>query len=258
MNNGIQAPEIKPKLIEISKLTHRFPEGNTALDGISLEIEHGSFTVICGENGSGKTVLMKHLNGLLTPTEGAVLINGIDVKKDSSNARKTIGFVFQSSDTQIVAQTVYDDIAFGPENLGFSKEQIIESVDSAAEAMDIKDILQKSPHRLSGGEKKRTAIAGILAMGPEMIVLDEPFAGLDYSGVKTLIKKLIEIHNSGTAIIVITHDLEKILAHASRMIILDHGRIAADGPPQDLLEKASECGLRIPPNRKIEEMSWLK
>ena len=200
---------------------------------------------------------MKHLNGILEPTTGEVLVNGVSVKKDAWNARRKIGFVFQNSDTQIVAQTVRDDIAFGPENLGLNDDDIAARVSEAAEAMELSELLEHSPHRLSGGEKKKTAIAGIIAMKPEMIVFDEPFAGLDYRGVRMVLKKMLEINGSGTAVIVITHDLEKVLAHAERFIILSRGTVMGDGEPDALLETAAACGMRIPAGIPASKMSWL-
>jgi biotin transport system ATP-binding protein len=244
-------------IIEIRNLSHRFPDGTDAVKDINLLIKRNTFTVIGGKNGSGKTVLMKHLNGILQPTSGEILVDGISVKKNSWNARTKIGFVFQNSDTQIVAQTVKDDIAFGPENLGLDKDQIDRRVHIAAGALDISGILEHSPHRLSGGEKKKTAIAGVIAMEPELIIFDEPFAGLDYSGVKMLLQKILDLRKKGTAVIVITHDLEKVLAHADRFVVMAAGRIIDDGLPSELLKTAAENGLRIPAGKSIESMSWL-
>ena len=207
-------------LIEIQNLSHRFPDGTTALNGINLKISKGSFTVIGGENGSGKTVLMKHLNGILSPTEGRILVGGIDVAQNSWNARKTIGFVFQNADTQIIAQTVRDDIAFGPENIGLKGAALDNRVKQSAEALNITDLLDHSPHRLSGGEKKKAAIAGIIAMAPDAVVFDEPFAGLDYRGVRVLLEIIINLHTCGTTIILITHDLEKVLAHSDNLAVM--------------------------------------
>jgi biotin transport system ATP-binding protein len=250
-------PDIVP-LVEIKNLEHRFPNGRLALEAVHLRIYPDSFTVIAGENGSGKTVLMKHLNGLLKPTGGEVLINGRSSSGDPHYARNKVGMVFQNSDTQIVAQTVREDIAFGPENLGLPPEVIRLRVESAASAMEIEHILEQSPHRLSGGEKKKLAIAGIMAMEPDLIVLDEPFAGLDFRGVKMLLSKLLDLRSGGTSLIVITHDLEKLLAHADRLIIMAAGRITGDGKPQELLSAAAEYGIRIPPRSALKEMTWLE
>ena len=201
---------------------------------------------------------MKHFNGLLRPTEGKVLIEGTDAAEDPTYARRRIGVVFQNSETQIVAQTVEDDIAFGPENLGFPPDRVTAATEAAAEALGISHILNHSPHRLSGGEKKKTTIAGVLAMNPELIVFDEPFAGLDYSGVCSLLKKILEVRESRTSVIVITHDLEKILAHADRLIVMFRGVIKGDGPPEKIIDTAAEYGMRVPSEGRIERMSWLR
>ncbi|MDC7227324.1 MAG: ABC transporter ATP-binding protein [Spirochaetales bacterium] len=243
-------------LIRISGLSHRFPDGRLALNSINLDIEADSFTVICGENGSGKTVLMRHLNGILEPSAGEISVSGISVRKDPGNACRKIGFVFQNSDTQFVAQTVRDDIAFGPENLGLDSECISARVSSVASDLDIVTILEKSPHRLSGGEKKKAAIAGVLAMEPALIVFDEPFAGLDYRGVRMLIEKILKLRKAGKAVIVISHDLEKILAHADTLVVMADGRITGCGAPVDMLETAAAYGMRIPAGVKVESMSW--
>jgi biotin transport system ATP-binding protein len=245
-------------LVEISKLTHKFQNGYTALSGVDLKIYRNSFTVIGGENGSGKTVLMKHLNGILSPSTGSVLVNGICVSADSYNARLKIGLVFQNSDTQLVAQTVREDIAFGPENLGIKGDALEARITDAAEAVNLTSILEESPHRLSGGEKKKAAIAGVLAMEPELIVFDEPFAGLDFSGVKKLLTKMLELHRNDTSIIVITHDLEKVLAHADRLLIMAGGRIVSDGTPSAVLKDAAAHGLRVPPHLDHDKMTWLE
>ncbi|MDC7124722.1 MAG: ABC transporter ATP-binding protein [Spirochaetales bacterium] len=244
-------------LISINNLTHTLSNGTKVLDSINLDFYRNSFTVLTGRNGSGKTFLMKHLNGLLLPTEGEVLINNISTEKDSWNARIKVGFVFQNSNTQIIAQTVEDDIAFGLENIGLPSAEIEKRINESAEAMGITSLLEKSPHRISGGEKKRTAIAGIVAMQPDIIIFDEPFAGLDFEGVKLLLRKLIFLKESGTSIIVITHDLEKLLAHADRLVVMSKGKIVGDGNPDAMLKTAAENGIRIPPSENIETMTWL-
>lgn len=248
----------KTPLVEINDLTHTFENGHTALSGINLKIPRSSFTVIGGENGSGKTVLMKHLNGILTPGSGNIRIDGISVAEDSYNARRKVGLVFQNSDTQFIAQSVREDIAFGPENLGIHGEQLKARVNDTAQALDVSSILEESPHRLSGGEKKKAAIAGVLAMEPELIVFDEPFAALDFKGVKMLLEKMLSLHSLGKAIIVITHDLEKVLAHADRLVIMSGGKIVSSGTPSETLELAAEHGLRVPSHRKADKMTWLE
>jgi len=245
-------------LFEIENLKFHYDEAKPVLKGVSLNIEEGEFVVIAGENGSGKTVLMKHLNGLLQPVNGTVKYRGNDVSKMSLEIKKKVGLVFQYSDTQIVGQTVYDEIAFGPRNLGWKKDRVHEAVMTVAGHLDIEDLLKEQPHFLSGGEKKRVTIAGVLAMDPEVVVLDEPFAGLDFSGVKSVAAEIVAMHKRGHAVIVITHDLEKILAHAERMIILNGGVVRYDGKPS-MSEKLYEENLLRHPygkNRKRSTYTW--
>ena len=244
-------------LVSIQNLSYQFTEEKVILKGIDLSIYKNSFTIITGKNGSGKTVLMKQLNGLLVPKMGDVFINGISVKKNNNYARKKIGFVFQNSSTQIIGQTVKDDIAFGPENMSLPKREIENRIEEIAKSLDIEDLLDKSPNRLSEGEKKKTAIAGILVMRPEIIILDEPFTGLDFDGVKMLLNILIKLKENSTSIIVITHDIEKVLAHADRLIVMADGRIVGDGKPVDQLKIAMANGIRVPQNVNTKYMSWL-
>jgi len=247
-------------IIKISGLIHRYPDGRPSLEGIDLAIARGSFVVLAGANGAGKSTLLKHLNGLLRPQEGTVRIAGVPVEQDLLHARRIVGMVFQDADSQIVGETVSDDAAFGPENLNWPAARIRESVDSALELVGLGALHDRSPHLLSGGEKRRLAIAGVLAMEPEVIVLDEPFANLDYDGVRQVLAHIVALHASGRTIIVCVHDLEKVLAHAERLIILQRGRIAADGPPGQVVLKAETYGIRLPAAIRMGGMveSWLR
>ncbi|MBB5347869.1 ABC transporter ATP-binding protein [Desulfoprunum benzoelyticum] len=247
-------------IIKISGLTHRYPDGRTSLEEIDLSVARGSFVVLAGANGAGKSTLLKHLNGLLRPQEGSVEIAGVPVHQDLRHARRTVGMVFQDADSQIVGETVYDDAAFGPENLHWPAARIRESVDSALETVGLGKLRDRSPHLLSGGEKRRLAIAGVLAMASEVIVLDEPFANLDYDGVRQVLAHIVALHAGGRTIIVCVHDLEKVLAHAQRLIILQRGRIAADGPPEQVVRAAEACGIRLPAAIRMGGMveSWLR
>ncbi|MBW2483108.1 MAG: ABC transporter ATP-binding protein, partial [Deltaproteobacteria bacterium] len=167
-------------IIEIENLKHHFADGTPGLDGINLKILEGTFVIIAGTNGSGKTTLIRHLNGLLLPTDGFVKVAGVSVKKNPMRARRLVGMMFQDADSQIVGETVCADVAFGPENLGLDNDQIDERVARALDAVGLKNFAEQRPHLLSGGEKRRLAIAGILAMQPRVIAFDEPFASLDY------------------------------------------------------------------------------
>lgn len=246
-------------LIEIHQLTHRFPDGTIALKNIDLKIEDGDFIVLAGPNGSGKTVLSRHLNGLLLPTEGTVLLEGEPITKNIVNARKKIGLIFQDSESQIVGQTVEEDVAFGPENLKLSREEIDKRVKHSLESVGLTHLASADPHHLSGGEKRRLAIAGILAMSPRIIILDEPFAGLDYPGVVQVLKQIVSLHNEGHTIMVISHDIEKVLAHSNRLIIMEKGCIARDDSPEKLIDELERFGIKSPfgENRSITSITWL-
>ena len=246
-------------IIEIENLRHRFSDGRLGLDRINLKIRAGAFVVVAGPNGSGKTTLIRHLNGLLLPTDGCVKVAGVSVKKDLLRARRLVGMMFQDADSQIVGETVYEDVAFGPENLRLDHNQIRERVVLALDAVGLKDFAEQRPHLLSGGEKRRLAIAGILAMEPKVIAFDEPFASLDYPGVKQVLKQILSLHQAGHTILVITHDLEKVLAHADRLIIMQKGKIVRDGVPDEIVSDIETFGVRAPcaSHLGMEVRSWL-
>ena len=235
-------------IIEIENLKHCFADGTLGLDGINLKICAGAFVVVAGPNGSGKTTLIRHLNGLLLPTDGCVKV-----------ARRLVGMMFQDADSQIVGETVYGDVAFGPENLGLDNDQIRERVALALDVVGLKDFAEQRPHLLSGGEKRRLAIAGILAMEPRVIAFDEPFASLDYPGVKQVLRQILTLHQAGHTILVITHDLEKVLAHADRLIIMQKGKIVRDGVPAEIVGDIETFGVRAPcaSHLGMEVRSWL-
>ncbi|MCU0590286.1 MAG: energy-coupling factor ABC transporter ATP-binding protein [Desulfobacterales bacterium] len=247
-------------IIEIENLTHRFADGTVGLDRVTVEIEAGAFVVIAGANGSGKTTLLRHLNGLLRPTSGSVRVAGISVQENPMQSRVLVGMVFQDADSQIVGETVRDDVAFGPENLRLDRAEIDRRVGEALSVTGLTPLADKRPHLLSGGEKRRLAIAGILAMRPRVVVCDEPFANLDYPGVRQVLDQILRLHRAGGTIIVTTHDLEKVLAHANRLIFMRGGRIEGDGPPPALVARAESFGVRHPravQHLGVEALSWL-
>jgi biotin transport system ATP-binding protein len=246
-------------IIEIENLTHRFADGTLGLTDLDLQIKEGAFMVIAGPNGSGKTTLLKHLNGLLLPTSGTVRLAGFSVTRNLVKARQFVGMIFQDPDSQIVGETVYDDVAFGPENLCLTRSQIQKRVSSALDLVGLTDFADQRPHLLSGGEKRRLAIAGILAMQPRIIVFDEPFSSLDYPGVKQVLQQILALHQSGHTIIVTTHDLEKIIAHADRLVFMNNGRIERDGPPQEIVHEAEAYGVRVPCATRLgmDMVTWL-
>jgi biotin transport system ATP-binding protein len=249
-----------PAIIEVQNLTHRFTDGTLGLNGVSLAIEEGAFIVIAGANGSGKTTLLRHLNGLLRPTCGSVRVAGVEVAKDLLRARSLVGMMFQDAESQIIGETVYDDVAFGPENLKLERPEIKRRVQEALIATGLAPLAEKRPHLLSGGEKRRLAIAGILAMRQRVIVCDEPFSNLDYTGVRQVLDEIVKLHRSGRTILLTTHDLEKVLAHADRLIFMRHGKIESDGPPSALLALAEDFGVRRPRSAGcgVEALSWLR
>ena len=245
--------------IEINDLTHRFSDGSYGIQGISLSIEQGAFVVVAGANGSGKTTLFRHLNGLLAPTAGSVILDGQAVPDDILRARKMVGMVFQDADTQIVGETVYDDVAFGPENLRLDHAKIEQRVHTALKTVSLHHMADKPPHLLSGGEKRRLAIAGVLAMRPRILVFDEPFSNLDYPGIRQVLSQIVNLHRSGHTVIMSTHDIEKVFAQADRLIIMAGGKVVRDGKPADLACETEQFGVRTPCALRLgtEIDSWL-
>jgi biotin transport system ATP-binding protein len=233
-------------ILEIDHLTHEFTPGNGIFD-ICLDIFPKEFILLAGPNGSGKTTLVRHLNVLFLPTSGEVRLHGRPAASDIISARKTVGMVFQDADTQIVGDTVFDEVAFGLENLKTPRPMIREKVALALAQMNLSHLKARNPATLSGGEKRRLAIAGILVMDPEIIVLDEPFANLDYPSSRALIDTLGQLHQQGQTLILAAHDIEDVISCATRVIIMDHrGRVAEDGRPQDLLGHLENYGIKEP------------
>lgn len=247
-------------LLEVRNISYQFPDGTYALRNVSFQVSEGEFVVIAGRNGSGKTALLRTLNGLYRPRSGEIIIHGMSVIQDPYRARKFVGLVFQSSDSQIVGQTVGRDIAFGLENLRIPKEEIKTRVRQALEIMDLEDHASQRSRTLSGGEKRRLTIAGVLAMDPLIIALDEPFTNLDYPGVLQVLRKLVQLKEAGHTIILVTHDLDKVLAYTDRLILLEKGSVAINDVPEKAIEAAEACGVRNPlrKHQEISEMTWLK
>ncbi len=206
-----------------------------AINGVSMEIEQGSFVAIIGKNGSGKSTFAKNLNGLLIPTEGDVYVAGFNTKDDEHiwDVRQSAGMVFQNPDNQLVSAIVEDDVAFGPENLGVEPAEIRRRVDKALEDVNMGQFKKKAPHLLSGGQKQRIAIAGVVAMKPKCIIFDEPTAMLDPKGRKEIMAIIDELHAEGITVVLITHFMEETV-NADRLIVLDDGRILLDGTPTEV------------------------
>lgn len=222
-----------------------------AIDGVSFEIEPGSFTAVIGKNGSGKSTLAKNLNGLLLPTEGDILVAGYNTKDDAHiwDVRQTAGMVFQNPDNQLVSAIVEDDVAFGPENLGVDPQEIRQRVDQALEAVNMGQFKNKAPHLLSGGQKQRIAIAGVVAMKPRCIIFDEPTAMLDPKGRKEIMAIIDELHQEGITVVLITHFMEEAV-RADRVIIMNEGKILLDGTPAEVFAQGQlmkSVNLDVPP-----------
>lgn len=246
-------------MLEVKDLSRSYGKRVPVLNKVSLSFKPGSFTVIAGPNGSGKTQLMRHLNGLLKPQKGCITLDGVDIHKNIQETRRRIGLVFQNADSQILGQTVESDIAFGPENLKWSREDIDTHVNQVLEELSLTELKDRRPYTLSGGEKRRCVLAAVLVMQPDIIVLDEPFTGLDMIGVRGVLRDIVHLHRQGKTIILISHDLEKVLAHADRLVILEKGCIKASGEPAQLLNSLEKYGIRLPwgENRPVETLTWL-
>lgn len=234
----------------------RDEEGNvegitTAVDHVSLDIAQGQFIAILGHNGSGKSTLAKHINAILTPSEGTVWVDGMDTAQENKvwDIRQTAGMVFQNPDNQIIGQVVEEDVGFGPENMGIPTKEIWERVEESLKAVGMYAYRKYSPNKLSGGQKQRVSIAGVFAMHPKCIVLDEPTAMLDPNGRKEVIRAVRGLNQvEGVTVILITHYMEEII-HADRVFVMDKGRIAMEGTPRQIfsqVEKLKELRLDVP------------
>ena len=243
-------------MIETKELTYTYPapEGETnppALRGVSVTIEKGSFTVVLGHNGSGKSTFAKHLNAVLLPCGGAVYVEGMDTRDERMllEIRRRTGMVFQNPDNQIVANVVEEDVAFGPENLGVPTAEIRRRVDDALAAVGMEQFARHAPHLLSGGQKQRIAIAGVIAMQPECIVLDEATAMLDPAGRQEVIDTVRRLNRErGITVVLITHHMAEAES-ADRVIVMNDGQVAMDGAPHDVfaqVDRLHELGLAAP------------
>ena len=224
-------------LIEIKKLNYCYPNGPDALKNINFSIKKGEKIALVGPNGAGKSTLLLMLNGMLKPDSGEVSYLGEPVKYDRKNLRelrRKVGFVFQNPDTQIIAPTVFQDVAFGPINLGFSGDEVKNTVLLSLSKVGLRGFEKRPPHQLSGGEKKRVAMAGILAMNPDVLVFDEPTSALDPAGSEDIMELLDEMHADGKTIIISTHDVELAYPWADRVILLNRGSILAQGIPDEV------------------------
>ena len=232
--------------IKFDNVTYEYPgEGRpvVAVKEVSLEIADGSFVCVCGENGSGKSTLAKLMNGLIAPTSGVVTVDDKTTATEEEAAlfaiRQKVGMVFQNPDNQMIASIIEDEIAFGPENLGVPREEIGERIDYALSAVGMTEYRHNTPYKLSGGQKQRIAIAAVLAMKPEVLVLDESTAMLDPKGRREVLKVAEELNRQGITIVLITHFMEEA-THADRIIVMNEGRVVMDGAPAEIFRKREE------------------
>lgn len=244
-------------IIKIENISFSYSETEKpVIENLSLEIERGSFVAVLGHNGSGKSTLAKHLNAILRPSSGRVLVNGMDTRDEDRllDIRRCVGMVFQNPDNQIVASVVEDDVAFAPENLGVEPAEIRRRVDSALKAVGMYDFRLHAPHLLSGGQKQRVAIAGVLAMMPECIVLDEPTAMLDPVGRREVLEAIEKMRREkGMTVILITHHMDECI-NADRLLVMSGGKICHDGTPREVFSRVEEMkalGLAVPETTQL-------
>ena len=246
------------EVLRVEHLSHIYSKGTPfekkAVDDVTFSANRGEFIGLIGHTGSGKSTLIQHFNGLLKPTEGKIYINGEDIfqsKEMTRAARFAVGLVFQYPEYQLFEETVYADVAFGPKNMGLDKDEIDRRVRENCRIVGLsEDVLDKSPFELSGGQKRRVALAGIFAMEPEVMVLDEPMAGLDPAGCEEVFRYIKDYHEKhGTTILFVTHSMEYAAQMAERIVVMDRGRILMDGTPREVFARAEElleAGLDVP------------
>ena len=245
-------------MLQLENLNFGFEKSKPILLDISFAIEKGSFTLITGPNGSGKSLLLKCIKGLLKPTSGTIVLDGVDMTHSAKKRLSFIGLVFQDAETQIVGQTVERDILFGLENLELPPAVQQERLFTVANLLDLHKQLSQRPRTLSGGEKRRLSIAGVLVMQPKLLIMDEPFANLDYPSVVQVLKTLLQLKSEGHTIILVSHEVEKILAYIDNVIILSEGKIAAQGCPSSVRPLFTNNGVYVPLDTPLEDLTWLK
>ena len=254
--------------IKLSNIYHTYSKGTPferlALNNVSLEIAKGEIVAIIGHTGSGKSTLVQHLNGLLKPDQGQATIDGIDITAKGAQAkaaRQQVGMVFQYPEHQLFAETVFEDIAFGPRNKGVEEEAVAKQVREAMEfvGLDYDTFAQRSPFQLSGGQMRRVAIAGVVAMNPDYLVLDEPSAGLDPRSRNAVFKEIMSLHKSrGIAIVLVTHSMEEAVKYADRLLVINAGKVLFDGTPAEIFKEHAaelvEVGVDVPQVYKLADL----
>jgi biotin transport system ATP-binding protein len=243
--------------LEVRNLSYRAAGvlgGALILDNLNFTLEAGQTTVLAGPNGSGKSVLARHLGGLLRPQEGRILIEGTDSAACPGGLGRRVGLVLQDPDACLVGLTVWEDLLFGLRNMGLSRQEREDRGRRFIRFLGLEGKEELPPRLLSGGEKKKLTLGGLLIRAPELLILDEPFSGLDYPGVRAVLELLVKLKEEGKGLLVICHDPEKIIAQADRLLLLNRGRLAGWGDPMDLMDQLEPNGIRSPLNRSL---SWL-
>src|SRR4030065_2513664 len=237
-------------MIVVEGVHFTYPGGVEALRGVSLTVKDGEFVAIMGQNGAGKTTLVKHFNGLLKPSKGTVLIDGVETTKTSiAKLSRTVGFVFQNPDHQLFSETVEEEIAFALKNFGFEKETIEDRISWALNLLGLTQYRKTSPFMLSGGERKRVALASVLAWDPEILILDEPTIGQDYQQKENLRQFIIQMQTQGKTVVIVTHDVEFVAECNPRVLLMKEGRIVADGEGKEILtnlDALTESSILLP------------
>lgn len=254
--------------IKLSNIYHTYSKGTPferlALQDVSLEIAKGEIVAVIGHTGSGKSTLVQHLNGLLKPDKGTAAIDDIDISSkgvQAKNARQQVGMVFQYPEHQIFAETVFEDIAFGPRNKGFNEEEVAKAVREAMAfvGLDYDTFAQRSPFQMSGGQMRRVAIAGVVAMNPDYLVLDEPSAGLDPRSRNAVFREIMDLHKSrGIAIVLVTHSMEEAVKYANRLLVVNAGKVLFDGEPAAIFKEHGtelvQVGVDVPQVYKLADL----
>lgn len=248
-------PHTKP-IVSVENLYYSIGK-NPILQGVNLKVEPAEIVVLAGRNGCGKSILSRHIRGLipLKKDQGDIRIDGVSMV-GHKGVYPDVGLVFQDPDLQIVGSSVEKDIAFGPENLKMDREEVSRRVRSIGDQLELTKLFTRRPHTLSGGEKRRVAMAGVMIMEPKLLILDEPFVALDYPMIREILSIIVDLQKRGVATLIITHDLEVCLAHADRLALMSEGAILSQAPPQENIHRITEVGLH-PPRLAVGECTWL-
>lgn len=243
--------------LNVQGLGFSFSKGKTILHDINFSLAEGELTLLLGRNGSGKSVLLKTLKGLLQPKEGTITIGGKDLTRQKDQRLREVALVFQDAWAPIVGHTVEKDIRFGMENMGIPLDEQDKRLKEITSFLELGGKLDQDPRTLSGGESRRLAIAGVLVMAPRILMLDEPFAGLDWPAGKEVITSLLALKKTGVTILVVSHEADKLLAHADHVLVMEQGTLVEDGIPKEIISHLPSHDIFIPKNSKLEELSWL-